>query len=57
MYLRSERAGTGDGRVYTIAYTVTDPSGATCSGTLDVTVPHDAAHPAVKSPTSYDSFG
>jgi hypothetical protein len=57
VYLRSERAGTGDGRVYTIAYTVTDNGGLSCSGTIDVAVPHDAAHPAVKSAASYDSFG
>ena len=57
VYLRAERAGSGDGRVYTIAYTVTDQYGLSCSSTIDVKVPHDAAHDAVKSAGSYNSFG
>jgi hypothetical protein len=57
VYLRSERAGNGDGRVYTIAYTVTDQFGLSCSSTVDVAVPHDAAHAAVTSGASYDSLG
>lgn len=47
--LRSERQGTGDGRVYTITYTAADISGNTASAVVYVTVPHDqqgAAHPA-----------
>lgn len=38
--LRAERAGNGDGRVYTLGYSVTDEAGnsASCSGS--VTVPH-----------------
>jgi len=39
--LRSERAGGGDGRVYTVIYTASDASGNTTSDTLYVTVPHD----------------
>ena len=39
--LRSERAGTGSGRVYTVIYTVTDGSGNSASDTAYVTVPHD----------------
>jgi hypothetical protein len=57
VWLRSERAGSGDGRVYTIAFTVTDQYGLSCSGTVDVAVPHDSAHAAVKSAGSYNSFG
>lgn len=57
VWLRSERAGTGDGRVYTIAFTVTDQHGLACSGTVDVGVPHDASHAAHKSAVSVDSFG
>lgn len=38
--LRSERSGTGDGRVYTIIYTASDESGNTASDTAWVTVPH-----------------
>lgn len=39
--LRAERAGGGDGRVYTIAVQCTDRSGNTTIATVDVTVPHD----------------
>jgi hypothetical protein len=39
--LRAERAGKGDGRVYRIAYTASDPAGATCSGVVTVGVPRD----------------
>jgi len=41
--LRSERSGTGIGRVYTIVYTASDKSGNTSQATVEVTVPHDAA--------------
>ena len=39
--LRAERAGKGDGRVYTITYTVTDASGNSASASTTVVVPHD----------------
>jgi hypothetical protein len=39
--LRAERSGRGDGRVYRVAFTATDPSGASCTGTAKVSVPHD----------------
>jgi hypothetical protein len=39
--LRAERAGTGDGRVYTITYTVRDASGNEASAYATVVVPHD----------------
>jgi len=39
--LRAERAGKGDGRVYTITYTVTDASGNSASASATVVVPHD----------------
>ena len=38
--LRAERAGAGDGRVYTITYTATDASGNSTSGVATVIVPH-----------------
>lgn len=38
--LRSERSGQGDGRVYTITYTVTDQAGNAAEGVATVTVPH-----------------
>lgn len=43
--VRAERTGSkqvpGDGRVYHIGFTATDPAGASCSGTVTVCVPHD----------------
>src|SRR5205085_1599315 len=39
--LRAERAGTGDGRVYTITVTCTDDAGNHSSKATHVTVPHD----------------
>ena len=39
--LRAERAGKGDGRVYTITYTVTDASGNSASASATVVVPLD----------------
>ena len=39
--LRAERAGKGDGRVYTITYTATDASGNSASASATVVVPHD----------------
>jgi hypothetical protein len=57
--LRAERAGAGDGRVYTIAFSATDGRGATCTGATTVGVPRSpSAGAAVDStPPSYDSFG
>lgn len=39
--LRAERAGEGDGRVYTITYMVTDASGNSASASATVVVPYD----------------
>jgi len=39
--LRAERSGTGDGRVYRIAFEGSDGEGGTCTGTAAVGVPHD----------------
>ena len=39
--LRAERAGNGDGRVYTITVTAEDGSGNTAQATCEVIVPHD----------------
>jgi Tol biopolymer transport system component len=56
--LRTERDPRGDGRVYRIAFTVTDAEGAQCEGTANVSVPRKRKQPAVDSaPPSYDSFG
>ena len=39
--LRAERSGKGEGRIYTITYTVTDFAGNSSSATATVTVSHD----------------
>ncbi len=59
VYVRSERSGLSDGRVYRIAFTGSDGKGGTCSGTaLAVAVPHGRGSTAVDSaPSSYNSFG
>ncbi len=58
--VRAERSGTGDGRVYRIAFTVTDAHGGSCTGTATVGVPHDQGKGSVavdSAPASYNSFG
>lgn len=52
--LRAERSGTGDGRVYEISFSATAGE-ATCSGTVQVGVPHDKKDTAVDSGQVYDS--
>ena len=39
--LRAERAGTGNGRVYTVAFTADDGFGGSCTGHVTVCVPHN----------------
>ena len=39
--VRAERAGTGNGRVYTLVVTCTDASGNAMQKTVFVRVPHD----------------
>src|SRR5262249_17050909 len=43
-FLRAERSGNGDGRVYTATYQATDASGNAASSTGQVLVPHDMGH-------------
>lgn len=57
VYLRAERSGTGDGRVYRIAFEGSDGEGGTCSGTVAVGVPHDKGKTAVDSGQTVNSFG
>jgi hypothetical protein len=56
--VRAERSGEGDGRVYRIAFTVSDGV-AKCSGTVSVGVPHDqSGDPAVDTTqVVVNSFG
>ncbi len=42
--LRAERAGPGDGRVYTITVETTDHAGLKVTSTTEVKVPHDMSH-------------
>jgi hypothetical protein len=42
--LRAERSGRGPGRVYTINIAVSDLSGNTTNGSVQVTVPHSRGH-------------
>jgi len=55
--LRAERSGLADGRVYRVAYTVTDGRGGSCSGIARVAVPVSRQSFALESPFVYDSFG
>jgi hypothetical protein len=41
VFLRAERSGLGDGRVYRIAFLADDGQGGTCTGVAVVGVPHD----------------
>ena len=56
--VRSERSGTADGRVYAITFTGTDVGGPSCTGTANVSVPHDQkpGTSAVNSGQNYDSL-
>jgi hypothetical protein len=57
VWLRAQRWGKGDGRVYRIVYAASDDQ-ASCSGTAVVQVPHDSAHPTSQdSGVSVNSFG
>ncbi len=59
VFLRAERSGTGDGRVYRIAYTATDANGESCSSTVAIGVPRDMGKgsTAVDSKLVVHSFG
>lgn len=39
--VRATRQGGGDGRVYHLTFTATDPQGASCTGTVTICVLHD----------------
>jgi len=41
LHLRAERAGRGDGRIYTITIVATDGSGHVSTATAQITAPHD----------------
>lgn len=54
-YVRDERSGNGDGRVYTIYFTATDSRGASCQGSVKVSIPYDPGGGAVDDGPVYDS--
>lgn len=55
--LRAERSGTGNGRVYAVSFTASDGIGGTCSGKVNVGVPHDQGNNStpVDDGQNYDS--
>ena len=54
-YVRAERMGVGNGRVYHIFFTATDDQGAFCTGEVLVGVPHDKKDIAVDDGPLFDS--
>jgi hypothetical protein len=44
VWLKAERSGASNGRVYTLTVRATDAEGATCTGQATVVVPHDRSH-------------
>ncbi|HEX8156389.1 MAG TPA: vWA domain-containing protein [Solirubrobacteraceae bacterium] len=59
VFVRAERSGTGDGRVYRIAFKASDGRGGTCGGVVTVGVPHDQGQGSVPvdSGLTINSFG
>ena len=53
--LRRERSGTGNGRVYQIHVSGTDPQGLSCNATLTVGVPHQKKSTPVDDGQNYDA--
>ena len=54
--VRAERAGGGNGRVYQVSFTASDDKGASCEGSLLVTVPlSQGGGPAVDDGQIFDS--
>ncbi|MGH9278414.1 MAG: FG-GAP-like repeat-containing protein [Acidimicrobiales bacterium] len=59
VWVKSERAAKGDGRVYVVSYTASDGNGGACTGAHVVRVPRDQAKgaTAVDSGQTVNSFG
>lgn len=58
--LRAERSGNGDvkdadGRVYEVSFMVEDTNGGSCTGSVQIGVPHDKKDTAISSGQDYDS--
>ncbi len=57
VWLRAERDGGGDGRVYRLYFLVTDSNGATTWGSTTVSVPKSSnGNPAIDSGAAFDSL-
>ena len=59
VFVRAERSGKGDGRVYRIAFTGSDGKGGECTGSVTVGVPHDQGKGStpIDSGQTVNSFG
>ncbi len=55
LLVRSERAGNGNGRVYKVNFRATDQWGASCTGSVAVSVPHAPKETVIDSGQRYDS--
>jgi hypothetical protein len=53
--VRAERAGHGNGRVYTLFFTATNDGGAQCNGSVEVAVPKSRKRDAVNDGPLFDS--
>ncbi len=53
--VRAERSGTGNGRVYRIAFSASDGKGGSCNGSVAVGVPHDKKDTPLDDGQNYDS--
>jgi len=53
--VRAERSGTGNGRVYRIAFTASDGKGGSCQGSVTVGAPHDIKDAPIDDGQVYDS--
>jgi hypothetical protein len=56
VWLRAERAGGGNGRVYAIGFSAVDSLGESCSGTVSVGVPHSFKGTPVDDGQVFDSL-
>ena len=56
-FVRAERSGKGDGRVYRLQFTASDGRRATCQSVVKVSVPHNrGATPVDSAPPIYNSL-
>ena len=53
--VRAERAGHGNGRVYTLYFTALNDGGAQCTGTIEVGVPKARKRDALNDGTLFNS--